>query len=490
MLLPDLLADVEVTRILGPAAPDVRAVIHDSRRVTPGALFAAVPGATTDGHDHVDEAVRRGAVAALVEHEVAAPITQVVVESVRRAIGPIAAASCARPSEDLAVLGVTGTNGKTTVTHLLEGIATAGGRRAGVIGTLGARVDGVDVPVGFTTPEAPDLQGLLATMREHGADTVAMEVSSHALAQYRVDGTRFAAACFTNLTHDHLDFHGTMDEYFGAKARLFTRAFTDAAAIDVDDAYGVELEGRATGAGLAVTTYGLDTMADVTARDVVAGPRGTDFVLCLRAAGLELPAHLALLGRVNVANALGAAATSLATGTDPAAIVAGLAATAAVPGRLERIDAGQDFTVLVDYAHTPDALATVLRDARSLAGTGRVVVVFGCGGDRDAQKRPVMGAVAGQHADLAVLTSDNSRSEDPRAIADAVLEGLRTGPARHVVELDRRAAIAIALDAAAAGDVVVVAGKGHESGQTVDGVTTPFDDRLVARELLEGATCR
>jgi UDP-N-acetylmuramoyl-L-alanyl-D-glutamate--2,6-diaminopimelate ligase len=252
----------------------------------------------------------------------------------------------------------------------------------------------------------------------------------------------------------------------------------------------MDLEGRATGAGLAVTTYGLDATADVTAGEVVTGPRGTDFVLCLRAAGLELPAHLELLGRVNVANALGAAATALAIGTDPAAIVAGLAATAAVPGRLERIDAGQDFTVLVDYAHTPDALATVLRDARALAGSGRVVVVFGCGGDRDAGKRPVMGAVAGQHADLAVLTSDNSRSEDPRAIADAVLEGLRTGPARHVVELDRRAAIGLALDAAQAGDVVVVAGKGHESGQTVGGVTTPFDDRAVARALLEGAACR
>ena len=490
MLLPDLLADVEVTRILGPDAPDVRAVVHDSRRVTPGSLFAAVPGATTDGHDHVDEAVRRGAVAVLVEHDVAVPVTQVVVDSVRRAVGPIAAAVCGRPSESLRVLGVTGTNGKTTVTHLLEGVATADGRRAGVIGTLGARVDGVDVPVGFTTPEASDLQTLLATMRDHGADTVAMEVSSHALAQHRVDGTRFAVACFTNLTHDHLDFHGTMDDYFAAKARLFTRAFTDAAAIDVDDRWGADLEGRATGAGLAVTTYGLDTAADVTAADIVAGPGGTEFMLHLRAAGLALPARLDLLGRVNVANALGAAAAALAVGTDPAAIVAGLAATRAVPGRLERVDAGQDFTVLVDYAHTPDALATVLRDARALAGSARVVVVFGCGGDRDAAKRPVMGAVAGQHADAAVLTSDNSRSEDPRAIADAVLEGLRTGPARHVVELDRRAAIALALDAATAGDVVVVAGKGHESGQTVDGVTTPFDDRVVTRAILEGATCR
>jgi UDP-N-acetylmuramoyl-L-alanyl-D-glutamate--2,6-diaminopimelate ligase len=490
MLLPDLLADVEVTRILGPDAPDVRTVVHDSRRVTPGALFAAVPGSTTDGHDHVDEAVRRGAVAVLVEHDVDVPVTRVVVDSVRRAVGPIAAAACGDPSAELRVLGVTGTNGKTTVTHLLEGIATADGRRTGVIGTLGARLDGAAVPVGFTTPEAPDLQLLLATMLEQGADTVAMEVSSHALAQYRVDGTRFAAACFTNLTHDHLDFHGSMDDYFAAKARLFTRAFTEAAAVDVDDPHGVDLEARAIGAGLAVTTYGLDAPADVTARDVVTGPGGTDFVLCLRAAGTEVPAHLELLGRVNVANALGAAATALIVGTDPAAIVAGLATTPAVPGRLERVDVGQDFTLLVDYAHTPDALATVLLDARRLAGTGRVIVVFGCGGDRDAEKRPLMGAVAAQHADLAVLTSDNSRSEDPRAIADAVLDGLHAGPARHVVELDRRAAIAVAVDAAASGDVVVVAGKGHETGQTVGGVTTPFDDRVVARELLEGAACR
>lgn len=490
MLLPDLLADVEVIRILGPGAPDVRSVVHDSRRVTPGALFAAVPGGTTDGHDHVDEAARRGAVAVLVEREVPTPLTQVVVESVRRAIGPVAATASGRPSEALRVLGVTGTNGKTTVTHLLEGIGAAAGEPTGVLGTLGARVAGTEIPVGFTTPEAPDLQALLATMREHGATTVAMEVSSHALAQHRVDGTRFAAACFTNLSHDHLDFHTTMGEYFAAKARLFTRAFTERAAIDIDDDHGVELEGRATGAGLEVTTFGLGGAADVTARDVVTGPRGTDFVLCLRAAGIEVPAHLELLGRVNVANALGAAATALVVGTDPAAIVAGLAATAPVPGRLERIDAGQDFTLVVDYAHTPDALATVLRDARALGEGGRVIVVFGCGGDRDAAKRPIMGTVAGTHADLAVLTADNSRSEDPAAIADAVLEGLRSGPARYTVELDRRAAIAAAIAEARSGDVVVVAGKGHESGQTVDGITTPFDDRTVARALLEGASCR
>ncbi|MFM7616840.1 MAG: UDP-N-acetylmuramoyl-L-alanyl-D-glutamate--2,6-diaminopimelate ligase [Actinomycetes bacterium] len=488
MLLPDLLADVEVIRILGPGAPDVGSITHDSRRVTPGALFAAIPGANTDGHDHVDEAARRGAVALLVERPVAPDVSQVVVESVRHAVGPVAAAICGRPSESVRVLGVTGTNGKTTVVHLLESIATAAGARTGVIGTLGARIDGTQVPVGFTTPEAPDLQILLATMRDRGATTVAMEVSSHALAQHRVDGTRFAATCFTNLTHDHLDFHGSMDAYFAAKARLFTRAFTERAAIDVDDPYGVDLEARATGAGLEVTTFGLDGPADVTATEVVTGPRGTEFLLGLRGAGIEVPAHLELLGRVNVANALGAAATALAAGIEPSAIVAGLAATPPVPGRLERVDAGQDFTLLVDYAHTPDALATVLRDARALAGGARVIVVFGCGGDRDAAKRPVMGAVAGRHADLAVLTADNSRSEDPAAIAAAVLDGLRDAPAGHLVELDRRAAIALAIDAARSGDVVVVAGKGHESGQTVGGVTTPFDDRAVARELLEGAT--
>jgi len=490
MLLPDLLADVEVIRILGPGDPDVRSVVHDSRRVTPGALFAAVPGASTDGHDHIDEAIRRGAVALLVEREVPTAVTRVLVESVRRAVGPIAAVANGRPSEALRVLGVTGTNGKTTVTHLLEGIGAAAGTSTGLIGTLGARVGGTAIPVGYTTPEAPDLQALLATMRDHGAGTVAMEVSSHALAQHRIDGTRFAAACFTNLTHDHLDFHGTMEAYFAAKARLFTRAFTDRAAIDVDDAHGVELEARATGAGLEVTTYGLGAAADVTARDVEVGPRGTDFMLCLRAAGLEVPAHLELLGRLNVANALGAAATALAAGTDPDAVVAGLATTAPVPGRLERVDAGQDFTLLVDFAHTPDALAAVLRDARALAGGARVIVVFGCGGDRDPAKRPLMGAVAGSRADLAVLTADNSRSEDPEVIAASVLEGLRDGPGRHVVELDRRAAIGLAIDAARPGDVVVVAGKGHESGQIAGGVTTPFDDRVVARELLEGASCR
>jgi UDP-N-acetylmuramoyl-L-alanyl-D-glutamate--2,6-diaminopimelate ligase len=271
VLLSEILVDVEVERVIGPLNLEVRSIIDDSRRVTPGALFAAVPGALVDGHDHADEAVRRGAVALLVEHEVAASATQVQVGSVRRSIGPAAAVFEGRPSDSMNLLGVTGTNGKTTVSYLLESIATAAGKRAGVIGTLGARIDGDELPVGFTTPEAADLQRLLGTMRDRGVETVALEVSSHALAQSRVDGTHFKVACFTNLSHDHIDFHGSMSEYFAAKARLFTRAFTNRAVINLDDPAGLDLETRATGAGVSVLTYGLGSNTDVTAIDIEVG---------------------------------------------------------------------------------------------------------------------------------------------------------------------------------------------------------------------------
>ncbi|MFM7271797.1 MAG: UDP-N-acetylmuramoyl-L-alanyl-D-glutamate--2,6-diaminopimelate ligase [Actinomycetes bacterium] len=489
MRLADLLADVEVDRITGPLDVEVREVVLDSRRAGPGTLFAAAPGAHHDGHDHADEAVARGAVAVLCERPLDVPVTRVEVGSVRRAVGPIAAAAQGHPSAALTVLGVTGTNGKTTVTHLLEAIAGAAGRRVGVVGTLGARVGTDAVPVGFTTPEAPDLQALLATMRDRRVDTVAMEVSSHALTLHRVDGTRFAAACFTNLTHDHLDFHGSMEAYLAAKARLFTPAFTGHAAVNVDDPHGPALVDRARRDGLEVATFGLGPEAEVSARAVEPGPEGTRLTLTLRATGEEYPARLALLGRINVANALAAAATALTVGFEPATVIDGLAAAATVPGRLERVDAGQAFTLLVDYAHTPDALAAVLGDARRIAAGGRVIAVFGCGGDRDRAKRPLMGAAAGAQADLVVLTTDNSRSEDPAAIADEVERGLRDGAARYEVVLDRRAAIARAVELAGPGDVVVVAGKGHESGQTAGDATTPFDDRVVAREVLEGAAC-
>ncbi len=327
-------------------------------------------------------------------------------------------------------------------------------------------------------------------MRDAGARTVAMEVSSHALHQHRVDGVQFAAVCFTNLSHEHLDYHGTLDEYFEAKASLFTRARTGAAAINVDDPRGAELAARAASDGIDVWTYATDApTVDVGATDVVFGAAATRATIVDRRSGTDAVVELSLVGSFNLANALGAAATARAAGFPFEAVVAGLGAPLVVPGRMERVDAGQPFAVLVDYAHTPDALTRVLAAARPLAradgrGDGKVVCVFGCGGDRDPGKRPLMGAAVAAGADVAVLTSDNPRSEDPQAIADAVLPGLADAPAVRV-QLDRRAAIADALAAAAPGDVVVIAGKGHETGQTfAHQRNVPFDDRVVAREEL------
>lgn len=485
VLLLDLLDGITPLRLEGDPAVDVRTVEYDSRRVRPGACFACVPGRHADGHAHAPEAVASGAVALLVERPLGLGVVEAQVPDVRRALGPVAARLAGDPSHALRCVGVTGTNGKTTTTHLLHAIAGAAGERAGLIGTLGARIGDRHVDTGFTTPEAPDLQALLAEMRDDGVTTVAMEVSSHALAQHRVDGTWFAAACFTNLSRDHLDYHPTMAAYFEAKARLFTPERCGVAITNLDDPYGREVARRAQAAGIPVLTYACDDPEADFGVDVL-GYRGTgtDLELVDRQGDVRAATTLPLLGPVNVVNALAAAATARALGTPLATVATGLAGAAPVPGRLERIDGGQPFTVLVDYAHTPDALVHALAAARSLAGDRRVAVVFGCGGDRDADKRGPMGRAAAA-ADLVVVTSDNSRSEDPAAIAASAAAGVRDAGGDPVVELDRRAAIAGALAWAAGGDVVLIAGKGHESGQTAAGVTVAFDDRVVARELLE-----
>jgi UDP-N-acetylmuramoyl-L-alanyl-D-glutamate--2,6-diaminopimelate ligase len=429
--------------------------------------------------------VRDGAVALLVDRPVTVPdpVTQVRVERVRSAIGPIASRFYGDPSTAMRVLGITGTNGKTTTTYLLEAIAGAAGDRTGVIGTTGARIAGVDEPLAFTTPEATELQQVLARMHAANVATVAMEVSSHALAYERVDGTRFAAVCFTNLSQDHLDEHGTLEDYFEAKARLFTPGFSGSAAIGLDDEWGSRLAPRATDAGLDVWTFGLDPRAAVRASNVALDAEGTTLQL-ESPAGPATTLRLALVGTFNVQNALAAAATAFAAGFSLADVVAGLQQDLVVPGRMERVTAGQPFTVLVDYAHGPTAVERLLVESRRLAAGGRVLVAFGCGGDRDPSKRVEMGRAASD-ADLVVLTSDNPRSEDPAAIAAAAEVGLRERAATYAVELDRRRAIRQVLGEARPGDVVVIAGKGHEQGQNVAGVVTPFDDRVVAREELE-----
>ncbi len=490
MRLRDVLSGAEVLGWSGDPEVDVGSVTHDSRRVVPGGLFCAVPGAATDGHDHAEEAVRAGAVALLVERPLALPVAQARVAHVRDVMGPAASRLHGEPSRAMRVLGVTGTNGKTTVAYLLEAVAEAGDGPVGVVGTLGVRVG--DLPLGGerTTPEATELQEAFATMRDSGVRTVAVEVSSHAMAQGRVEGTWFAAVCFTNLSHEHLDYHVTIDAYFEAKARLFTPLFSSVGAVNLDDRHGGELVRRARTAGLSVHTFALDDPgAEVRAEDVRCGPDGSRFVLVDDVTGDRSEIALRLVGRFNVSNALAAATTALRSGLPFAAVVAGLDAPVAVPGRMERIDAGQPFTVFVDYAHTPDGLERVLDTARRIAGEGRVLVVFGCGGDRDRDKRPLMGAVAAEGADVAVVTSDNPRSEDPARIAEEVVAGASGRRTRPEVELDRRRAIGRVLALAGPGDVVVVAGKGSEQGQEASGTTVPFDDRVVVREEWEAGTC-
>ncbi len=457
------LVDGQVTGA-GGGATFVRGVAHDSRTVQPGDLFCCVVGRTVDGHDLAAAALGAGAVALLVQRPLDLDVAQVRVADVRRAMGPVADLVHDHPSQHLTVVGITGTNGKTTTTYLLRNIFDEATWPAAVLGTLsGAR----------TTPEAPELQAWLAEQRRAGVRAVAMEVSSHALDQHRVDGCRFAVAAFTNLSQDHLDHHQTMEAYFAAKARLFTPELSAQAVIDVDDAWGARLAAQVT---IPAVTVG---RADLEA--VAVGLGASTFRW--RGHAVRLP----IGGAHNVANALVAAEVAHRCGIDPAVIAAGLGRAVVVPGRFELVDAGQPFTVVVDFAHTPDALDHVLA-AASAATDGRVHVVFGCGGDRDPAKRGPMGEVAARGADRVVLTADNSRGEPTEVIIAAVRSGFdNTVPRRAedlLVEPDRRLAIAAALDAAVPGDVVVIAGKGHETTQTIGDVIEPFDDREVARQLL------
>ncbi len=466
MRLNRLLGELEMLELRGdPAGTDIAAITHDSRDVTPGALFCCVSGGRVDGHDLAVEAVASGAVALLCERPLPVSVPQVVVACTRVAMAPAAAAFFGHPSRHLSVVGVTGTNGKTTTTHLLAATMEADGRPCEVIGTLsGPR----------TTPEAIDLQSCLAGAVARGAGSAAVEVSSHALVQHRVDATWFTVAVFTNLSPDHLDFHKTMPEYFAAKASLFTPERTAVAVLNGDDPWARRLLDT-----VSVPTRPF-SLADAVDLDV--GTTSSTF----RWDGQ--PVHLRLGGAFNVANGLAAATAARELGVDAAVVAEGLSSVRSIPGRFEGIDAGQPFTVLVDYAHTPDSLTQALVAARHAArtvdgGPGHVLVVFGCGGDRDREKRPAMGEVAARLADLAVLTSDNPRSEDPLAIIVEVLAGVADPDALHV-EPDRRAAIALTVRRARPGDVVVVAGKGHEPTQVTGDSVIDFDDRLVVREEL------
>ena len=472
--LASLAAALSDAELRGDGEVPVRDLAYRADDATSGSLFLCVPGGRTDGHRFAPDALDRGAVALMVERWLDHPVPQMLVPSVRRAMGPVSAAFFGRPTERLTVVGVTGTNGKTTTTYLLESIFRAAGIQPGIIGTTGVRVAGRPVPVDRTTPEAPDLQRVLASMLAEGVGAVAMEVSSHGLDQHRVDGCRFACAVFTNLTQDHLDYHGSLEAYFEAKARLFTAELAERGVVNGDSDHGRELMRR----GLIPTvSFGLGHGVDVRAEGVEVSPSGSAFTV----AGHRYRSRLR--GTFNVYNCVGALAAARQVGVDPDAIAAGLEAVSGVPGRLEPVEGGQPFQVLVDYAHTPDSLENVLTAVRRIA-RGRVVVVFGCGGDRDRGKRPLMGEAATRLADLTVITSDNPRSEEPAAIIGEILPGARRGGGPYTVEVDRRAAIREALAAAGPGDVVVIAGKGHETGQQFADRTIPFDDRVVAAQEL------
>jgi UDP-N-acetylmuramoyl-L-alanyl-D-glutamate--2,6-diaminopimelate ligase len=471
----------------------VSGVTHDSRAVRPGDLYAALPGATVHGADFCRAAIEAGAVAILTDpggrdRAAACGVPVFVVTDPRARLGEVACWVYGNPSRKLRLIGVTGTSGKTTTSYLAEAGLRMAGHVTGLVGGVETRI-GADVrPSELTTPEATDLQALFAAMAERGVTAAAMEVSSHALALGRVAGTRFDVAVFTNLSQDHLDFHADLDDYFAAKAQLFTPAYAESGVVNTDDAHGRRLAATAT---IAVTTFSAtgDPDADWRAENVRVGADGSTFRV-IGPGGVEADASLALVGPFNVANALGAIVALVEAGIGLDDAVAGVGSCPGVPGRLERIEAGAtapDLTVFVDYSHKPGAVEAVLGALRPVT-QGSLIIVLGCGGDRDRAKRPLMGAAAAALADVAIFTSDNPRSEDPLAILAAMLEGAVGVPARrraHVaVEPDRAAAIGQAIAVAGKGDVVLVAGKGHERGQYVAGRVLPFDDREVAAEAL------
>lgn len=482
LTLASLLEDVR--RDLGEVgAIRVSGVSYRSKSVRPGDAFFCIPGFVHDGHDFAVEAVRAGAGALIVKRNVdgAGEVPQIVVPDTRRALALASAKFYGHPSRQMNVVGVTGTNGKTTTTYLLDSIFRSQGHTTGLIGTVEFRTAGRSAPAGRTTPESADLQAMLADMVRSDVSAVAMEVSSHAIDLHRVDGVRFAVAAFTNLSQDHLDYHSTLEEYFAVKRRLFTEMDVGERVVNIDDPHGA---GLAASIG-AKWTVGTDPGALVRATEIDMGPHRSRFVL--GAPEGEIWVELPLAAGYNIENALVAAACAMALGADLGSVAEGLRAASQVPGRLERVDAGQDFAVFVDYAHTPDSLEKAILAVRGIT-SGRVITVFGCGGDRDPEKRPLMGLAAGRHSDLAIVTTDNPRSEDPVGIILRIEEGLKSSGGTYEVEVDRRRAIALALASARASDAVLIAGKGHEDYQELSDRTIPFDDRDIALEEL-GRLC-
>jgi len=487
MRLRELTDHLLVSRIVGDEDLLIQGIEADSRKVEKGQLFFCLPGHTADGHDYAPQALDRGAVALVVSRKLDLNATQVVVPDVRQAMAIIADVWYGFPSKELRPIGVTGTNGKTTTTYLIEKILSDAGAKPGVIGTIEKRYAGISFPMSGTTPDILELQKTFRDMLEAGTERVVMEVSSHALEQGRVKGTFFRTAIFTNLTQDHLDYHGSMEAYADAKGLFFSRLgnfYSDSpsersyAILNADDEASKRYA-RLTAA--EVITYGVENEALVRASNVRVTSRGTSFRVHTFQGDQDV--QLRLVGKFNVYNALAALAAGICEGIPLEDAVRSLEATEGVPGRVEAVDEGQSFAVIVDYAHTPDGLDNVLRTVREIA-SGRVICVFGCGGDRDRTKRPIMGKIAAEWSDRVIVTSDNPRTEDPLAILKDIQAGLIEAgvePSRYELEPDREAAIHKAVEMASPGDVVLIAGKGHETYQLIGGVTYDFDDRLVAR---------
>ncbi len=496
MRLEDILDTIEEKKVTGPKDLEITGLSYDSRLVEPGQAFFCIKGLVTDGHLYAADAVKAGAAALFVERDpeedVGEGVTLIRVPDTRLAMALCSSKYYGEPSRELKLIGITGTNGKTTTSYLIENVFKKDGYMAGLIGTVENHIGDVVEPVTRTTPESLDLQRLLRRMVDSGVEVVAMEVSSHALELHRVAGCLFDVVVFTNLTQDHLDFHISLEEYFGAKRRLFEGddfGSSRIALINIDDDFGRRL---ARETSLTSHTFGMSEEADVRAEDVVVSSSGNTFRLIMDG-GEPLEVSTLLQGRFNVYNCLAAAGAAAQLDVGVSSIAAGLETLVGVPGRFENIDCGQEFTVLVDYAHTPDGIRSLL-DACVEVAEGRVIIVVGCGGDRDRSKRPLMGRVAAEMSDLCVITSDNPRSEDPEAIIEMIVEGIRSDypPERYVVVTDRRSAIREALSRARPGDLVVVAGKGHESGQIFADRVILFDDRQVVRECLKevtGAQC-
>ncbi len=460
---------------------EIRELFMDSRQSVQDGLFFCISGSTFDGHRFAQQAVEKGACALVVEHPVEGiSVPQLVVENSRVAMALAAAEFYGHADREMKIIGLTGTKGKTTTSYLVKGILEAFGFKCGLIGTIGSRIGEKLIKSGLTTPDPIDLHKTLRMMADEGADYVVMEVSAHAIALHRLEGMRFSTGCFTNLSQDHLDFFGTMDNYFECKKSFFRSAWLDNAAINADDERSKSI---LSDIDVPRMTFGIAQDADVSAHDIEISENGVRFTMRVLQMD-EYPVSLKLTGMFNVYNALAAAAVCLNQGLDPAQIAAALQTIKGVPGRAELLDTHTPYKVILDYSHSPDALDNILNTVRTFA-RGRVIVLFGCGGDRDHKKRPIMGEIAGRLADYSILTSDNPRTEDPFDILRAVESGIRKTKGKYTVIENRREAIRHALETAREGDIVVLAGKGHETYQEINGIRHPFDEKVVVQQLLD-----